>query len=602
MKKERTGYTQKTAAPLASSADPRLRTWWQADWLFILFLLFATILAYQPIWHAGFLTDDGALLLKNGLVQEHDGWWRVWCSRVVDYVPATSTTFWLEWRLWAANPLGYHLDNVLLHSVSAILVWQILNRLKIPAARLAAAIFALHPVSVASVAWIAERKNTLAMVFYAAALLSYLVFEDTGKRRWYWIAVGAFILGIFSKTAIAPLPLVLLGMAWWRRGGISSKDAGRICLFFVLAAAGGALGIWIQHAVDNSFVVRSESIPARLAGAGWAVWFYLGKCLWPQHLSFLYPKWHINPKDPLAYLPAMLVLAVLGAGWFYRRGWGKALLFGFGYYIVMLLPVLGLVDISLMGATLVADHWQYFAIIGPITLVVAGLAVLFTKCNGFLRFALVLSLLTGLGILTWEQSRIYVNPYAFWQATIDRNPESFLAHSGFGNALFQKGKVQGAIAHYQRALELAPGFCDAHYDLGNIFLQEGQPAEAIFQFKKALEIQPGRVLTLNNLAWVLATCPDGSVRNGSQAIELATRANELSAGKEPSIIGTLAAAYAEAGQFSAAITVAQQALQLAGTRNDTSLIKDLQPQLDSYRKGLPFRDLSQIVASPGPRH
>ena len=527
--------------------------------MFILFLLVATMLAYQPVWHAGFFTDDASYFGRNALVQQPDGWWRVWISRTLDYVPATSTTFWVEWHLWGDNPLGYHLDNVLLHSLSAILIWRILSRLKIPGARLAAAIFALHPVGVESVAWISERKNTLAMVLYASALLSYLIFEDTGRKRWYWIAAGTFVLGIFSKTAIAPLPVVLLGMAWWQRGRITSKDAYRSLLFFGLAAVAGTLGIWIQHAVNHAFAVRQATFMARLAGAGWAVWFYLGKCLWPINLIFIYPKWHIDPKDPLSYLPAMLVLVVLGIGWHYRRGWGKALLFGFGYFVVLLLPVLGFVDISFMYATLVADHWQYFAIIGPITLAAASLVILFAKCKSFVRCALCASLLAVLGVLTWKQSRIYVNPYDLWQAAVDRNPGSFLAQSALGNALFQKGMVQEAIAHYQRSLDLEPSYFDAHYDLGNIFLQEAQPAVAVFHFQKALETQPSNVKALNNLAWILATCPDDMFRNGTKAVDLARQAYELSAGEDPWVLGTLGAAYAEAGQFPEAISVSQQA-------------------------------------------
>jgi len=353
--------------------------------------------------------------------------------------------------------------------------------------------------------------------------------------------------------------------------------------------------------VSHAFVVRHETFPARLAGAGWAVWFYLEKCIWPQNLIFMYPKWHINPKDPLCYVPAMLVLAMFGIGWLNRRGWGKAWLFGFGYFIALLLPVLGLVDISFMRATLVADHWQYFAMIGPAALAAASLVMLFAHCARFLRLVLGAFLLAVLGMLTWQQSRIYANPYTFWQATVDRNPGSFVAQSGLGNSLFEKGRVEEAIAHYQRALDLEPSYFDAHYDLGNIFLQEGQPVEAIFHYQKALETQPNQAQALNNLAWILATCPDHAFRNGIKAVELAKQADASAGGKDPAIVGTLAAAQAEAGQFPAAISAAQRALQLAASLNKTNLARELQLELELYQRGVPFRDSSQSATSPGVR-
>ncbi len=561
------------------------------DWLFLIFLAGATLIAYLPVCHAGFLWDDGALLLNNDVVKQPDGWWRVWCTKGADYVPVTSTSFWLEWRLLGTHPLGYHLDNVILHGLNAALLWRVLRRLGVPGARLAALLFALHPVNVASVAWIAERKNTLALAFYACSLLWYLRFEDAGQRRWYWLAVGAFVLAIFSKAAAVPLPVVLLGMAWWRRGRIEWRDVTRSLLLFAMAAGASALAIWVQRE-GSSATARTADFWSRIQEAGCAVWFYLGKALLPLNLIPVYPMWHFDEANMAFYLPGLSVLAVMAAGWRYQKQWGRVILGGFGYFVLLLMPVLGFVNISLMRYTLVADQWQYFAIIGPIAVVAGGVAWALRHIAKGIAFApaVCCALVVTLGVLTWKQSSLYANPTTLWQATLQANPDSFLAHSSLGSLLFKSGKAAEAEAEYETALKIEPNFDDAHYDLGNIYLQTGRPAKAIAEYRRVVEIRPDFVLAFNNMAWVLATSREASVRNGAEAIEYAKRANQLSRGSSPSIMATLGAAYAERGKFAEAIATVQEALRIATRQHDEVGIKQLGRQLALYQKGTPYRD------------
>jgi protein O-mannosyl-transferase len=622
------------------------------SWLFALFLAAVTLIAYQPVWHAGFIWDDDSILLNNPLIRQAGGWYQAWFNRAADdFVPATITSLWLEWRLWGANPLVYHLDNLLLHVCSAILLWRILLRLKIPGAWLAAALFAVHPVNVESVAWIAQRKNTLAMVFLLLSVQSYLTFEDSGRRRWYWLAAGLFVLALAAKTAVVPLPVVLLGLAWWRRGRIDRRDVRHSLVFFVLAAAGALMAVWIQQGAAIGVVVRTDSFWARLAGAGWALWFYLGKALLPLNLNFVYPRWKIPGGNPLAYLP----LALWAAGLLICRrcckGWGKGALFALGYFSLMLLPVLGFVNIYFMRYSLVADHWEYFAIIGPIALAAAIIK----------KPVAAAALLLALGALTWRQCGMYANEETLWQTTLRLNPHCPLAclnlgfgldekgmvdeaityyrealqskpdfeeahndlgyallqkgrvdeaithcrealqirpafaeaHYNLGNGLYQKGKVDEAITEYQNALQIKPLYVEAHYNLGVALGQQGKTDEAIAQYQAALQIAPANPIFQNSLAWLLATSAEASLRNGRKAVELARQANTTTGGENPMFLRTLAAALAESGRFSEAVETAQRALLLAGAQSNTGLAAALQAERELYQTGSPFHTPQQ---------
>ncbi len=476
---------------------------WNRDWLFALLLVFGTMAAYLPVRHAGFIWDDDSILLDNPLIRQAGGWYHAWFNRAADdFVPATITCLWLEWRLWGANPLGYHLDSVLLHVCNALLLWRILLRLKIPGAWLAAALFAVHPVNVESVAWITQRKNTLAMLLFLAAVQFYLTFEDSGRRRWIWLAAGMFLLALMGKTAVAPLPVVLLGLAWWRRGRIDRKDVQHSLIFIVLAAAGSLMAIWIQQGAAIGMTVRTDSFWARLAGAGWALWFYLGKALLPLKLNFVYPRWEIPAGSPLSYLPLVLWAAGLLICWRYRKGWGAGALLALGYFSVMLLPVLGFLNIYFMLYSLVSDHWQYFAIVGPLALAAAGFKAALAAMTGGNKWVTGIccaTLLAGLGALTWQQCGMYANAETLWLKTIRLNPKCWMAQYNLGLNYFQQGQQDQAIAHFQKALEIRPDYAEAHNNLGFSSLQQGQLDQAIAHFQKALEIRPDYAEAHNNL-------------------------------------------------------------------------------------------------------
>ena len=616
-------------APTASGLLTHLRQWWKSGWLFALFLVVATLAAYQTVWHAGFIWDDDSFLTDNPLIHAADGLRQFWFTTTApDYFPVTSTFLWLEWRWWGENPLGYHLVNVLLHAISSVLLWRALLRLQVPGARLAAALFALHPVNVETVAWITEHKNTLAMLFCAASLLAYLRSEDNAGKHWYWLGVAAFALALLSKTAVAPLPLALLVVAWWRRGRVTGRDVWRSLPFFLLAALLAVVTIWFQyHRAIGSQVVREDGFLSRLAVAGWALWFYLWKAVAPFRLMFVYPRWRTEGLRLWSFVPVMLWLAGLGLCWRCRnRPGGRALMFAMVCYTVMLLPALGFLNIYFMKYSLVADHWQYFGLIAPLALAAAGITrSLATWLPGKARLAegtLSIALVAALGVLTWRQSADYRHSETLWRATLARDPNSGLAHLALGKTLAEKGSKEEAIEHLQKALDFWSSAPDLAYDIGNTLLRRGWAAdavkyyqttlhqrsadidahlnlgsalfqlsrvdEAITEFQRALTLRPGFPGAVNNLAcvaWSLATSPNPAMRDPRRAVSLAEDLDRLSGGTNASVLRVLAAGYGQAGRFTDAGAAARRGLELALKAADASLVKALHRQVQFYQPG-----------------
>lgn len=696
------GSTQGTEHSPVESIAGSSPTAARRTWLLALLLVGGTIIAYLPVWHAGLIWDDRSLVIDNPLIQRADGLWRLWFStEPVDYYPVTSTMLWVEWRLWGPSLVGYHGVNVLLHALGAFVLWRVLARLKVPGSWLAAAIFAVHPVNVESVAWITERKNTLAMVFFLLSLLCFSRFDGVSsfrapRWRWYWLSLAAFLLAMLSKTVVAPLPLVLLGLAWWQRGKVRRTDVLHALPFFAVAAAIGLISLWFQsHRAIGTDIVRTDSFWARLAGAGWAIWFYLYKVVLPIDLRSIYPRWRIDGTQWWSYLPGLLVAGAFWLFWRYRRTWGKAALVALAYFVVMLLPVLGFLDIGFMLVSLVADRWQYFAIIGPIVLAASAIATVSVLAGKALRVAAMAlggALLVGLAALTWRQSGLYSDPGTFWRAVLATNSESWVAHNNLGgflvergeldeamvhftraveirpgyatahynlagvlrekgqadeamahlrraleiapnyveahnslakvysqkgqaeeaivhlrraleidpgqaeahnnlaNVLWQKGEIREAVVHYQKALELRPDYAVAHHNLGDVLQQKGEVREAAAHYERALQLRPDFAPAHNSLAWLLATTPEPSIRNGARAIELAVEAERLSGGRNPVFIATLAAALAEAGRFSEAVETIERAMRLASAQNKVVLANRLREQSAQYQAGSPYRD------------
>jgi tetratricopeptide (TPR) repeat protein len=771
--------------PAANGIEEILSPPSRRGWLFCVFLLAATFIAYQPVWHAGFVWDDNQYVTGNVTLHSLDGLRRIWfeLGATVQYYPLTFTSFWVEHHLWGLHPLGYHLVNIMLHALNAMLLWLVLHRLGVRGAWLAAGIFALHPVCVESVAWVTERKNTLSGLFYLGSLLAALSFwlprkaltgscmegragDSTGGPggwKFCWLALGLYLCALWSKTATVPLPAVILLLVWWKRGRLTWRDIHPLLPFLTVGIAMGLITMRVEKGLGAGAGGAMLSFLERCLLAGRVFWFSLGKLFWPHPLIFIYPRWQINASQVVAYLPALAAAAGLLALWQMRGAWARATLFAFGYFLLLLFPVLGLFDVFFFHYSYVADHFQYFACIGPLALAAAAIITMlrpFKTRRLFLESVLGGTLLLALGILTWRQNTTYTDAKTLWGHTLAKNPDAWMAynnlgaaladqgrfseaiveyqgslrinpdnveadnnlgtalvrlgrvpeaigyweqalqikpdyaeahnnlgialaqvgrvkeaighweralqikpdlveaHNDLGAALMQAGKLEDAIGHYEQALRIKPDFAEAHYDwgialvrlgrvpeairhweqalrlkpdyaeahynLGIALGQAGRPDEAIghyeqalkikpdyadahyrlaltlkdqgrFQeaiahYRNALELKPRPMLAQNALAWLLATCPEATWRNGSQAVELAQQAEQLSGGKHPEILDTLAAAYAEAGRFPDAVETAERALHLASNQSNTVLADDIRTRLKLYETNSPYRE------------
>jgi tetratricopeptide (TPR) repeat protein len=466
--------------------------------LFVLFIAAATIFAYRPAWNGGFIWDDDAYVTNNELLTAPNGLRRIWFSfdSPSQYFPLVYTTFRLEHALWGLNPAGYHWVNLLLHVANALLVWRVLLRLNVPGAWLAGAIFALHPLQVESVAWITERKNVLMGLFFLLTLLAWIAFVDRAtRRRWFFyvLALILYIVALSAKTTACTLPAALLLILWLQKKSIHRSRILQIVPFVLLGLAAGLLTIWWEryHQGTHGTLFALTSIE-RVLVASRAVWFYLGKLIWPVNLTFIYPRWAIGPMQPLQFISLAGAAIAAAAIYFARRYAGRSLEVAAVFFVATLSPVLGFIMLYTFRYTFVADHYQYLASIGPIAIVSAGVATLAKRVEPARQsiFMVAICLVAALGVLSWRQSRMYTDVEQLWRTTITRNPACWMAHNNLGVVLAQKGQIDEAIAHYQTALQMQPDYSDADYNLGNALLEKGQIDEALRHCERAVKLQP----------------------------------------------------------------------------------------------------------------
>lgn len=524
-------------------------------WLFAMVLVLVTIFAYRPAWNGSFVWDDDFYVTKNSLLTAPDGLRRIWFSleSPSQYFPLTYTSFRIERMLWGLKPASYHWVNILLHAANALLLWRLLAELRVPGAWLAAGIFALHPVQVESVAWITERKNVLMAFFFLLALLAWTRFiderdqranqrsrairEQRGKEvtqadtlnrvpwRFYWLALIFYLLALCSKATACTLPAALFLILWLQKKRIDWRRVLQIAPFIVLGLAMGLMAIWWERYHQFTLGPMFALGPLeRLIIVTQAPWFYLGKLFWPAKLTFIYPQWTVDPKDPLSYVWLVAGIALCAAIYFARRYVGRSVEVAAAFYVATLSPVLGFIMLYTFRYTFVADHYQYLACIGPIAPVSAGLVKLTNSMKYGPRFlvAFGIFIFSTLGLLTWQQSAIYRDSETLWRTTIDRNPGCWMAETNLGSELSEEGDIDGAIAHLEKSLRLKSDAPETHNSLTNALFRKGDADAAIAEAHVAMNFDPNNADTHAVLGMALITKGqlDEAIAQLSKAIEI----------------------------------------------------------------------------------
>jgi Flp pilus assembly protein TadD len=505
--------------PVAGSSVATRQGPWASsarEWSFAALLFVAVLIAYQPVWRAGFIWDDDAHLTANPCIVGPLGFRAIWTSAAAVYYPLVLTTFRLEHALWGLDSMPYHLVNIGMHGACAILLWRVLLALKVRGAWLGAALWALHPVMVESVAWITELKNTQSCLFYLLAILFFLNWRQryagngvaSGASGYYALALLCGTLAILSKSSTVMLPVVLGLCVWWRERSWTWRVAGWLIPFVLVSVVASAWTVWEQRfhsgAQGQSW---EQSWPERAVIAGKAIWFYLCKLAWPHPLIFIYPRWKIDAWRPLEWLPAVAAAAGLLMLWRGRNGRMRPVFFAAAYFVVSLFPVLGFFSVYFFRYSFVADHFQYLASMGPLALAGAGIERMCErpmKDRPLVAPGLCAALLGALGIISWLQSATYRDINTLWHTTIARDPGCWMAYTNLGMNSFQAGRTEEAIARFNQALELNPSDSEAHADLGVALAQQGRTGEAIVQYRQAVKVQPGYPEAHNDLGNALS--------------------------------------------------------------------------------------------------
>jgi len=478
--------------------------------LHALLIVAAAFWVFAPALNGDWLMDDDMYVTQNVLLHDPARLWKIWFvpGSLIEYYPLEATAQAVQWHLWHMQTLGYHLTNLILHIISALLIWRLLEKFGLRLAWLGGFLFAIHPAVVESVAWISELKNTLSLPPLLLAMCAWIDYEERGKPRDYFLALGLFLVALLCKISVSLFPAVILLYVWWKRGRIGWRDLKAALPFFVLSFAlvlvSTLAGYWYQEAHLHQVPLPPlGNFATRLALAGWSISFYFWKCIWPVDMLPMYPKWPIDHLTFVSFLPWPILAGAIWLFWTKRKSWGRHALLGLGFFLINLAPFVGFIPVSYMQFTWVMDHFLYIPIIGLIGIAVATVESIDDVITAPLRPFLAGATAIVLTLLAWQSysyAQIYIGPEKLWSYTLEQNPASWLAHNNLGNVFLETGRVPEAVAEYNTALQLKPSMTEAHNNLGFALEQSGRTSEAIEHYELALKFDPHFALAHANLA------------------------------------------------------------------------------------------------------
>jgi protein O-mannosyl-transferase len=607
-------------------------------------------------------------------------------SHASNWHPLTTISHMLDCQLYGLNAGGHHATNIILHTIAVLLLFRVLRQMTgaVWKSALVAALFAVHPLHVESVAWVSERKDVLSAVFFFLMLDAYGRYARAACITRYLAVTAFFAAGLMSKPMLVSAPIVLLLLDYWPlrrftqfstsgKTKISERDKQRHIMrrlllekIPLLVLSGGACIITFILQKRAAGAIPPLPLLWRVQNTFASYIIYAWETLWPTHLAVFYP----HPNDTLAIweiICAIVLLLAVTVAAIVFRGQRPYLLTGWFWYLVMLVPVIGLVQVGEQGH---ADRYTYLPSIGLFVVMVwfAGDVAMVRRSRAqlVLTTAVAVLIILALAWAAFIQTSYWRNSETLWSHALAVTSDNDVAHNNLGylcvdsdeldkaiahfeaalsirsgkqdphydvgsafmqmnlaNTLAQKGQADEAMVHYNEAIKLQPYYADAYYNRGSVLFGKGRIDEAIADWEKTLQIQPSyadahtglgnaflrrgslrEAIThyelasafapedphsRNNIAWVLATCSDASIRDGAKAVDLAEVAVALSSGREPRFVRTLAAAYAESGRFSEALAVAQQAATIARMQGKAGLATALEKDVMLYRAHLPLR-------------
>lgn len=572
-------------------------------------LLILTLATYWAVMGFDFVNyDDTLYVYRNrhvlsGLTAENFRWVFT-SSETSNWHPLTWLSLMFDRQIFGVNPHAFHAVNLAFHIANSMLLLLLIGKLTGTLWRSAfvAALFALHPLHVESVAWVAERKDVLSTFFGLLTILAYIGYVRQKRTLKYLLVLLLFILGLMAKPMLVTLPLVLLLLDFWplkrfafQRQGKSTSEigpglsAGWIIAekvpSLVLALASSLVTIWAQHRGGSVASLENMPISARVANATLSYVLYLGKMFWPAHLAIYYPY------QPVPFIKALFAGALLALVTWLAVAKARVLPYffvGWFWFLIMLLPVIGLVQV---GGQALADRYSYLPLVGPFIILAWGSI---ETANHFkwppsVVAAGGVALILACAVATRNQVTYWKNSTALFRHALQVTSNNFVAENNLALALLDDRNFGEANEHLQKGLKIKPTL-GLYTTLASLDLKVGNTSGAVQAYRDALRLKPDASGILNNLAWTLATSSDESVRNGTEAVELAERACKLSQFNQPLFIGTLAAAYAEAGRFPDAISTAQRACDAASAAGLTALLKEDRQMLQIYRAGHAYHE------------